>query len=137
MRKLDVDASKMDEEWAARPDVVMEYCVRDTHLPLDILGHLKAIARKEALASVSLTTVETAANGTTSQWIDSLVMRLADKESIAVPMTNAGPRKRDQIAGGYVHEVEPGMEPWVVVLDFKSMYPSIMISNNICSTTLV
>ena len=51
--------------------------------------------------------------------------------------TNAGPRKRDQIAGGYVHEVEPGMEPWVVVLDFKSMYPSIMISNNICSTTLV
>ena len=137
MRKLDVDASKMDEEWASRPDVVMEYCVRDTHLPLDILGHLKAIARKEALASVSLTAVETAANGTTSQWIDSLVMRLADKELIAVPMTNAGPRKRDQIAGGYVHEVEPGMEPWVVVLDFKSMYPSIMISNNICSTTLV
>jgi len=137
MQKLDVDASKMDEEWASRPDVVMEYCVRDTHLPLDILGHLKAIARKEALASVSLTMVETAANGTTSQWIDSLVMRLADKEAIAVPMTNAGPRKRDQIAGGYVHEVAPGMEPWVVVLDFKSMYPSIMISNNICSTTLV
>lgn len=137
MRKLDVDASKMDEEWAARPDVVMEYCVKDTHLPLDILGHLKAIARKEALASVSLTAVETAANGTTSQWIDSLVMRLADKEGIAVPMTNSGPRKRDQIAGGYVHEVAPGMEPWVVVLDFKSMYPSIMISNNICSTTLV
>ena len=137
MQKLDVDASKMDEEWASRPDVVMEYCVRDTHLPLDILGHLKAVARKEALASVSLTAVETAANGTTSQWIDSLVMRLADKEGIAVPMTNAGPRKRDQIAGGYVHEVEPGMEPWIVVLDFKSMYPSIMISNNICSTTLV
>ncbi|MCH1592332.1 MAG: hypothetical protein L7R66_04995 [Candidatus Thalassarchaeaceae archaeon] len=137
MQKMDVDASKMDEEWAARPDVVMEYCVRDTHLPLDILGHLKAIARKEALASVSLTAVETAANGTTSQWIDSLVMRLADKDGIAVPMTNAGPRKRDQIAGGYVHEVEPGMEPWVVVLDFKSMYPSIMITNNICSTTLV
>ena len=137
MQKLDVDASKMDEEWASRPDVVMEYCVRDTHLPLDILGHLKAVARKEALASVSLTAVETAANGTTSQWIDSLVMRLADKENIAVPMTNAGPRKRDQIAGGYVHEVAPGMEPWIVVLDFKSMYPSIMISNNICSTTLV
>ena len=137
MRKLDVDASKMDEEWDARPDVVMEYCIKDTHLPLDILSHLKVIARKEALASVSLTTVETATNGTTSQWIDSLVMRLADKEAIAIPMTNAGPRKRDQIAGGYVHEVEPGMEPWVVVLDFKSMYPSIMISNNICSTTLV
>ena len=29
------------------------------------------------------------------------------------------------------------MKPWVVVLDFKSMYPSIMIANNICFTTLL
>tara|TARA_B100000131_G_scaffold323238_1_gene380793 strand:- start:315 stop:2960 length:2646 start_codon:yes stop_codon:yes gene_type:complete len=137
MQKMDIDASKMDEEWEKRPDEVLEYCVRDAALPLDILGKMKSIARKEALASVSLTTVETAANSTTSRWIDSLVIRLADREGIAVPTTNTGPRKRDQIAGGYVHEVESGMEPWVVVLDFKSMYPSIMISNNICSTTLV
>ena len=31
--KMDVDASKMDEEWASRPDVVMEYCIRDAELP--------------------------------------------------------------------------------------------------------
>ena len=36
-----------------------------------------------------------------------------------------------------MHEVDAGISPWVVVLDFKSMYPSIMIANNICSTTLV
>ena len=136
-QKLDIDASKMDEEWASRPDEVMEYCVRDTHLPLDILGHLQSVERKEALAAVANTTVETAAAGTTSQWIDSLVIRLADRENIAVPMTQSGPRRRDQIAGGYVHEVEPGLQSWVAVLDFKSMYPSIMISQNICSTTLV
>ena len=136
-QKLDIDARKMDEEWRARPDEVMEYCVRDTHLPLDILAHLQSVERKEALAAVAKTTVETAATGTTSQWIDSLVIRLADKEEIAVPMTQSGPRRRDQIAGGYVHEVEPGLKPWVAVLDFKSMYPSIMISQNICSTTLV
>ena len=135
--KLDVDASKMDEEWANRPDEVMEYCVRDTHLPLDILNHLQSIARKEALAAVSKTTVDTAATGTTSQWIDSLVIRLADRENISVPTTKSGPRRRDQIAGGYVHEVEPGLKPWIAVLDFKSMYPSIMIAQNICSTTLV
>lgn len=78
-QKLDVDASQMDMEWANRPDEVMEYCVRDTILPLDILDKLKSIPRKEALASVSSTTVETASNGTTSQWIDSLVVRLADR----------------------------------------------------------
>ncbi len=135
--KLDIDASQMDREWAERPDEVLEYCVRDTILPLDILERLQSVARKEALASVSLTTVETASAGTTSQWIDSLVIRLADRSNVAVPTTNSGPRRRDQIAGGYVHEVDAGISPWVVVLDFKSMYPSIMIANNICSTTLV
>ena len=137
MQKMDIDASRMDEEWAARPDEVLEYCVRDTVLPLDILEKMKSVARKEALASVSLTTVDIAATSTTSRWIDSLVIRLADRNGVAVPNTNQGPRKQDKIAGGYVHEVEPGVKPWVVVLDFKSMYPSIMISNNICSTTLV
>ena len=137
MHKLEVEASQMDREWAERPDEVLEYCVRDTILPLDILDRLQSVARKEALASVSLTTVETASVGTTSQWIDSLVIRLADRTGVAVPTTISGPRRRDQIAGGYVHEVDAGISPWIVVLDFKSMYPSIMISSNICSTTLV
>ena len=136
-QKLDVDASQMDMEWANRPDEVMEYCVRDTILPLDILDKLKSISRKEALASVSSTTVETASAGTTSQWIDSLVVRLADRNRVAIPTTNRTTGRREQIAGGYVHEVEPGTKNWVAVLDFKSMYPSIMISNNICSTTLI
>jgi len=137
MHKLDIDASQMDREWAERPDEVLEYCVRDTILPLDILDRLQSVARKEALASVSLTTVESASLDTTSRWIDSLVIRLADRTNVAVPTTISGPRRRDQIAGGYVHEVDAGISPWVVVLDFKSMYPSIMISNNICSTTLI
>ena len=136
-QKLDVDASQMDMEWANRPEEVMEYCVRDTILPLDILERLKSIPRKEALASVSSTTVETASAGTTSQWIDSLVVRLADRNGVAIPTTNRTTGRREQIAGGYVHEVEPGVKNWVAVLDFKSMYPSIMISNNICSTTLI
>ena len=136
-QKLDIDASQMDMEWANRPDEVMEYCVRDTILPLDILDKLKSIPRKEALASVSSTTVETASTGTTSQWIDSLVIRLADRNGVAIPSTNRATGRREQIAGGYVHEVEPGTKNWVAVLDFKSMYPSIMISNNICSTTLI
>jgi DNA polymerase I len=137
MHKLDIDSSQMDREWEERPEEVLEYCVRDTIIPIDILNKLQSIGRKEALASVSMTTVDIAATATTSWWIDSLVIRLADRSGIAIPMTKSGPRRSDQIAGGYVHEVEAGMRPWIAVLDFKSMYPSIMISNNICSTTLV
>ena len=136
LQKMDVDASKMDKEWAERPDLVMEYCVQDTILPLRILNKISAVKRKEALASVASVPLDVAISGTTSQWIDSLVIRLADKENVAVPRTNRG-GGGDQIVGGYVHEVEAGVHRWIAVLDFKSMYPSIMISNNICYTTRI
>ncbi|MDH4122734.1 MAG: hypothetical protein OEV21_01410 [Thermoplasmata archaeon] len=42
----------------------------------------------------------------------------------------------DQIEGGYVHVIEPGLYHNVIVEDFKSMYPSLIISKNICFTTL-
>ncbi len=136
LRKMDVDASRMDEEWAARPDVVLEYCAQDALLPIEILDAISATARKEALAAVGMVPLETAIIGSTSQWLDSLVIRLADRENIAVPMTRRG-GKSDAITGGYVHDIEGGRYPWVAVLDFKSMYPSIMITNNICHTTRV
>ena len=34
MKKLDIDASRMDHEWKTRPDEVVKYCLRDTHLSL-------------------------------------------------------------------------------------------------------
>ncbi len=136
LRKMEIDASKMDEEWKNRPDEVLRYCVMDTILPLEILDAIHAIRSKEALASVSKIPIQRAISGTTSQWIDSLMIRLADRENIAVPQTrNVG--RSDQIAGGHVQDVESGLHPWVAVLDFKSMYPSIMIEQNICFTTRI
>ncbi len=135
--KMDVDASNMDEEWATRPDEVMAYCVRDAELPLDILASIQAVRRKEAVAAVAKVPFETAANGSTSQLIDSLVIRLADSQHVAVPLTGSAEAKEGQITGGYVHDVEAGLHPWIAVLDFKSMYPSIMIGHNICYTTRI
>lgn len=135
--KMDVDASKMDMEWANRPEEVMEYCIRDAALPLDILNALQVIRRKEAVAAVAKVTFDTAAIGSTSQLVDSLVIRLADSENVAVPLTGSAEAKEGQITGGYVHEVDAGLHPWIAVLDFKSMYPSIMIGQNICYTTRI
>ena len=137
MQKMDVDASKMDEEWANRPDVVIEYCLRDAELPLDIMHAIQAFRRKEAVAAVAKVSLDTSANGTTSQLIDSLVVRMADRTAIGVPLTGSADKKEGQIEGGYVHDVKAGLHRWVAILDFKSMYPSIMIGKNICYTTRI
>lgn len=135
LQKMDVDASKMDEEWDSRPDVVLDYCERDALLPLEILEAIRATRRKEAIGSVAKVTLETAVNGSTSQLLDSLVVRLAEQRGVAVPRNGSADRKDGPIEGGYVHDVEAGVHPWIAILDFKSMYPSIMIAHNICYTT--
>lgn len=50
----------------------------------------------------------------------------------------SGTYKEDDeaIEGAYVHEMNPGLYQWICVLDFKSMYPSMIISKNICFTTI-
>ena len=62
---------------------------------------------------------------------------MADRTAIGVPLTGSADKKEGQIEGGYVHDVKAGLHRWVAILDFKSMYPSIMIGKNICYTTRI
>ena len=38
--------------------------------------------------------------------------------------------------GAYVHQPKPGLYDNIVVFDFRSLYPSIIVSHNICPTTV-
>ncbi len=133
--KHEVDRTRMDEEWAANKEKVMEYCKNDAKLALLILERLARLDKSMELATVSRLALDDAFNSRTSTLIDSILIRAADREGIGVPMTHTG-RTRESIEGGYVHTLNPGLYEWVVTLDFKSMYPSIIIENNICFTTL-
>ncbi len=133
--KLDVNPMYMDEEWAKDSKKVIEYCFKDAELALKILLHVGTIRKGMDLAAVSLLPVEDVLTSGTSTLADSLLIRKADREKIAVPMTGKMTRT-DQIEGGYVHTMNPGLYHWVCVLDFKSMYPSLIIAKNICFTTL-
>ena len=133
--KHEVNRLKMDEEWAADKGKVMEYCTKDAELALLILEKLARLDKSMELATVSKLALDDTFNSRTSALIDSILIRQADREGIGVPMTRLG-RTVESIEGGYVHELKPGLYEWVVTLDFKSMYPSIIIENNICFTTL-
>ena len=134
--KHDVDPKKMDEEWEKDKERVMEYCTQDAMLALRILEKISILNRNMDLAAVSKLPLDDVVNGTTSQLVDSILIREADRRGVAVPMTSRSNDGAAPIEGGYVHEMEPGLYHWVLTLDFRSMYPSMIIANNICFTTL-
>lgn len=134
-QKDDVNPQQMDAEWAADRDKVVRYCLKDAELALRILQKIAVLEKNMDLAAVSKLPLDDVLNGRTSTLIDSVLIREADRNGIAVPLTG-GFQKEEQIEGGYVHTIEPGLYDWVCVLDFKSMYPSLIIAKNICFTTL-
>ena len=133
--KLDVDRRNIAAEWARDRERVMEYCEHDADLALRILLRLRSIDKAADLATVAHLPLEEGLNGRTSLFIDALLIPRADGEGVGVPPSHRTGRE-NPIEGGYVHSIRPGIYRWVVVLDFKSMYPSIIIARNLCFTTL-
>ncbi len=134
--KLDVDPADMDRQWKENREKVLEYCMKDAELAYRILNEIDSVRKNMDLAAVSKLPAEDVLTSGSSQLADSLVIRLADRSKVAVPTMGGRKAGADQIEGGYVHTMKPGLYHWVVVLDFKSMYPSLIISKNICFTTL-
>ncbi|MDR2845819.1 MAG: DNA polymerase II [Candidatus Methanoplasma sp.] len=134
--KLDVDPKHMDEEWKRDSAKVVKYCIKDAELALRVLLSVGTVRKGLDLGAVSKLPLDDAMNAGSSQLADSLLIRSADRHKIAVPLTGRRDTGSDQIEGGYVHTLNPGLYHWVCVLDFKSMYPSLIIAKNICFTTL-
>lgn len=133
--KLDVDRSKMDDEWLRDRGKVVEYCVNDAVLALKILLKIEVLRKYQDLSTVSKLPLDDVMNSGASTLIDSILIREADRNNIGVPLMMSQ-EEEERIEGGYVHTIEPGLYHWVCVLDFKSMYPSIIIKYNICFTTI-
>ncbi len=62
--------------------------------------------------------------------LDSLYLKEAIKRKIACP-TGKYEETEERITGGFVMESKPGIYDYVLVLDFKGLYPSIMRTFNI------
>ena len=133
--KDDIDTAIIEEEWENRKDDVITYCKKDAMLALRILDRTQSVKRGLALSYVSKLPLLDILNGTTSVLIDSIMIREADRRDIGIPLTKHE-KKTGKIAGAYVHAIKPGLYNWLVVLDFRSMYPSLMIEHNICFLTL-
>ncbi len=135
-KKDDVNPKHIDMEWRNNREKVIKYCIQDAVLALKILLKIDVIEKNLDLATVSKLPLDDVLNGNTSALIDSILIREADRRDVGVPQMKFRSRDSGKIEGGYVHSIQPGLYNWVIVLDFKSMYPSTIIANNICFTTI-
>ncbi|EQB68606.1 MAG: hypothetical protein AMDU5_GPLC00010G0146 [Thermoplasmatales archaeon Gpl] len=134
--KDDVDRLNIMEEYKNRPKEVIDYCIKDADLTLRIMEKMRVVDRNMFMSTVTKLPLEDTTNGGTSNYVDSLLIRLATQRNIAVPMTASQALKDRAIEGGHVESIGAGLYDMVIVLDFKSMYPSIIMKYNICFTTL-
>jgi len=136
-KKLEIVASNIDKHWETEREKVMEYCLNDARLALELLIIVKAVDKGFNIGAIAKLPLNYAMENKTTQLIDSLLIREADREGYAVPCTRSKSEGEEEepIEGAYVHETATGVRNWIATLDCKSMYPNIMINHNLCFST--
>jgi DNA polymerase-2 len=120
--------AEIERLYKEEPAKLVAYNRKDAELVLRILDKTQLI---------ELTAFRSALNGVTMERVrgsiasfDSVYIRAMNKKGLVAP-SGSFTNKDERIKGGFVRESKPGIYDWIVVLDFKSMYPSVIRSFNI------
>jgi DNA polymerase I len=123
---------------------LVEYAANDSALVMEIIERLHLMDKYIALAKISGTLLQDVLNSGETARIENLLLREFNKHGYILPckasdreMTKREAEREGKLVGGYVIEPDKGIHSNVAVFDFKSMYPSIIETYNICPTTLV
>jgi len=113
---------------------VMEYCIRDSELCIELMEKLDVwVGMIELSNIVGVTIVEIFTKGQQVRCVSQLY-DLAAKRNYVLNKREA---PTYGFKGGSVQKPIPGLYDCIICLDFKSLYPSIIQAFNICYTTLV
>jgi DNA polymerase elongation subunit (family B) len=115
---------------------VMEYCIQDSELVIELLEKLSIWESVTEMAGVVGQNIEDLyIKGQRTRCL-SMLYDIATKNNYVMTKRN-DETKAYSYVGGYVAPTIPGLEEDVLCMDFASLYPSIMEAYNICFTTLV
>jgi len=146
-KKEDVKHSEINKLWKGGEDGykrLVSYSEKDAVLAMDLVMELKLLDKYVALSKVAGTLIQDTLEGGETVRIEHYLLREFNKAGYVLPC-KPDPKsvlgrekiKKKELVGGYVIEPEKKLHSNVVVLDFASMYPSIIRTFNICPTTIV
>ncbi len=167
MEKYDVDPKEIEALWAEGGEGLrrfVSYSRRDAVLALRMLLDLRLMDKYIALSRASGSLLQDIVNGGQSGMVESLLMRrfrergrvvppkpdadiseeryvenevLKRKMSLNQSLTGKRSVPNGDLEGGAVLVPEKGLVEDVVILDYKSLYPTIMMAHNLCYTTVL
>lgn len=140
--KIDVEGDKIFEYWDSDDDRLEElfaYSMDDAKSTVDIAVKLTPLTVAQSkLVGQPLFDIS---RMTTGQMVEWYLINCAYEKNNIIPnkpnnMEYSERRGDNKVAGGYVKEPEKGLFEHLAYLDFKSLYPSIIISKNISPDTI-
>ena len=148
MEKYDVDPKEIESLWAESGDGeglkrFISYSRRDAVLALHMLLDLRLMDKYIAMARASGSLLQDVVNGGQSGMVENLLLRRFRERSRVVPPKPDADISEERyienvdLKGGAVLVPEKGLVEDVVILDYKSLYPTIMMAHNLCYSTVV
>jgi DNA polymerase delta subunit 1 len=140
MDKIDLEIPVMNANFRSNdPDRLatnVEYCIRDTELPISLWKHqhiLETIIEMSRVTCVFMQDIFS--RGQMFKVVSQMYIKGRKLNFALTTMPNSKDTKGYK--GATVLNMKSGYYEMVVVLDFASLYPSIMKAKNLCYTSLV
>ncbi|HII07589.1 MAG TPA: DNA polymerase elongation subunit [Methanotrichaceae archaeon] len=146
VEKHDVEPKEMEGLWASEGEDfarLVSYSRRDSYLALHLLLDLKLLDKYIALAQTSGTLLQDVINGGQTGMVENFLFRkFQGRKRVIPPKPNADlsqtrAAQSFELKGGAVLDPKKGLVEDVVILDYRSLYPSIMMAHNLCYSTVV
>jgi DNA polymerase I len=108
-----------------------------------LLLDLKLMDKYIALSRASGSLLQDIVNGGQSGMVENLLLRrFGERKRVVPPKPDAEVSEEryvenDELKGGAVLVPEKGLQEDIVILDYKSLYPTIMMAHNLCYSTVV
>ena len=144
--KLDVPPLEMEEYWLDTGEKFkkfVDYARRDAELAMELILSLRLLDKYIALAQVSGSLLQEIVDGGQTSMVETLLLRefgLRDRVLLPKPDDGVSAERYEMssdLKGGEVLEPKKGLLENVLILDYKSLYPTIMMAHNLCYTTVV
>jgi DNA polymerase I len=143
IHKLDVKPSQMRSIWESdNYQPMIDYAERDAVLMIELYHKLQVVDKYIALSQASGALLQDVISGGQTSMIDNLFIRQFQMFNRVVPMKGSWDDSDDlddentKYEGAIVLKPKIGLHENIGILDFKSLYPSIMIGFNLSPDTI-